>query len=60
MNTIQITDSLSKIFHAEEQPIVFWHDPDQEFMELVPELDLDGVEIITTPGRKSAGTQGPA
>ena len=46
MNTQQITDSLQNIFHTEGHPIVFWHDPDQEFTELFPELNLDGVETI--------------
>ncbi|MCF8107771.1 MAG: hypothetical protein K9J81_02145 [Desulfohalobiaceae bacterium] len=46
MNTQQITDSLNTIFHTKDQSIVFRHDPDQEFMELVLELHLDGVETI--------------
>ncbi|MCF8037853.1 MAG: BREX-1 system phosphatase PglZ type A [Desulfohalobiaceae bacterium] len=46
MNTQQITDNLNNIFHTEDQAIVFWHDPDQEFSDLVPELDLDGVKTI--------------
>ena len=46
MNTTQITDSLSHLFHTEGHRIVFWHDPDQEFVDLVPELNLDGVRLI--------------
>jgi uncharacterized protein (TIGR02687 family) len=46
MNTAQITDSLSNLFHTEGHRIVFWHDPDQEFVDLVPELNLDGVRLI--------------
>ena len=46
MNTAQITDSLNHLFHTEGHRIVFWHDPDQEFVDLVPELDLDGEHIV--------------
>jgi len=46
MNTPQITDSLAKLFFDEGQRIVFWHDPDQEFIETFPSIDLDGVERL--------------
>ncbi len=46
MNTAQITDSLNHLFHTEGHRIVFWHDPDQEFVDLVPQLNLDGVQVI--------------
>ncbi len=46
MNTAQITENLSHLFHTEGHHIIFWHDPDQEFVDLVPELKLDGVQII--------------
>lgn len=46
MNTSQITESLSKLFFDEGHRIVFWNDPDQEFIETFPSIDLDGVERL--------------
>jgi uncharacterized protein (TIGR02687 family) len=48
MDASKITESLSKLFHAEGCRIVFWNDPDQEFLETVAELDLDGVTLINS------------
>lgn len=46
MDAIKITESLSKLFFDEGHRIVFWHDPDQEFIETFPSIDLDGVERL--------------
>lgn len=48
MDASKITESLSKLFHAEGCRIVFWNDPDQEFLETVAELDLDEVTLINS------------
>ncbi len=46
MDTPQITESLSRLFHSEGHRIIFWKDPDQEFLDTFPQLDLDdGVKV---------------
>ncbi len=50
MNTDRITESLSKLFHTEGHRIVFWNDPDQEFLEMFPQLDLEGVTMLNLQG----------
>lgn len=47
MNTSQLTESLTKFFHADGHRIVFWHDPDQEFVDVVTDLGIEGVETVT-------------
>ncbi|WP_045217472.1 BREX-1 system phosphatase PglZ type A [Desulfonatronovibrio magnus] len=46
MNTTRITDSLNQLFHEQDQRIVFWHDPEQEFVDVVPGLELGHVDKI--------------
>ena len=46
MDTRQLTAALSKIYNDEGQRIVFWHDPEQEFLSVLPTLALDGVELL--------------
>ncbi|MFN2268197.1 MAG: BREX-1 system phosphatase PglZ type A, partial [Desulfonatronovibrio sp.] len=46
MNINRITDSLNQLFHEEDQRIVFWFDPDQEFTQVVPDLSLGDVDRI--------------
>ncbi|MCA1743055.1 MAG: BREX-1 system phosphatase PglZ type A, partial [Desulfovibrionales bacterium] len=46
MNINRITDSLNQLFHEEDQRIVFWFDPDQEFTQVVPDLSLGDVYRI--------------
>ena len=36
----QIQTALNRLFHEEAHRIVFWNDPDQEFVETVPSLAL--------------------
>ena len=45
MDTDQIKSGLTSLFEK-GQRIVFWHDPDSEFDELVPELDLFDVSVL--------------
>ena len=46
MNIKQITDSLGKIYQEENKRIVFWYDPEGEFAEILPSLDLAGVFLL--------------
>ena len=39
----QIHTALNRLFTEEGQRIVFWNDPDQEFVTMLPLLELDGV-----------------
>ena len=42
----QIHTALERIFHEEEQRIVFWNDPNQEFQNSLAYIRLDGVTTI--------------
>ncbi len=46
METKQIHDALSRLFEDEEQRLVFWNDPGQEFVETLPTLQLDNVKVL--------------
>ncbi len=46
MDTKQLNKALTKLFDEENQRIVFWNDPRQEFSEIVENLDLDSVNIV--------------
>ncbi len=46
MSKHQLSDTLQKIFHDENQRIVFWYDADKEFEDGLSDLDLDGVKVI--------------
>jgi uncharacterized protein (TIGR02687 family) len=45
MDTDQIKSGLTSLFDN-GQRIVFWHDPDGEFAEMVPDLDLADVSVL--------------
>ena len=40
MDTTQVNDALDKLFQEEQQRIVFWNDPDREFVNTLPFLCL--------------------
>lgn len=42
----QITNSLNDIFDKENYRIVFWHDPEQEFSDILGYLDLQDVTVL--------------
>ena len=42
----QIHTALERLFNDEGQRIVFWNDPDREFLMTVPLLELDGVTTL--------------
>lgn len=46
MDTHQITAALNKIYQDEGYRIVFWNDPEQEFLSVIPALELDGVNVL--------------
>lgn len=46
MDTKQIEQTLGRIFHEEDARVVFWNDPDREFENEVPFLDLGGVNLL--------------
>ena len=45
MDTDQIKSGLTSLFEK-GQRIVFWHDPDGEFTEMIPDLDLTDVSVL--------------
>ena len=46
MDVAQITDALDRVFNDEHVRIVFWNDPDGEFIETLPDIALAGVEVL--------------
>ncbi|WLD11910.1 BREX-1 system phosphatase PglZ type A [Planctellipticum variicoloris] len=42
----QIHTALDRLFNQDGQRIVFWNDPDREFLNLLPFLSLDGVTTL--------------
>jgi uncharacterized protein (TIGR02687 family) len=46
MDIKKIQSSLDRLFVEERHRIVFWPDPQQEFLEVLPQLVLDGITII--------------
>ena len=46
MDVAQITDALDRVFNDEQVRIVFWNDPDREFIETLPDIALAGVEVL--------------
>ena len=46
MDVAQINADLSRVFHDEHARIVFWNDPEGEFVETLPDITVDGVEIL--------------
>jgi len=46
MDSNRINDILERIFNEESARIVFWNDPDREFLAVLPFLYLEGVSTI--------------
>lgn len=42
----QINTALERLFHEEGHRVVFWNDPDREFQNTLPFLQLDGVNVV--------------
>ena len=46
MDSAKIQEALSKIYDIEEYRIVFWYDPEQEFLETLSMLSIEGVTVV--------------
>ena len=46
MDSNQITDALIQAFNEDAPRIVFWNDPDGEFIETLPSISLKGVSVL--------------
>ncbi len=46
MDSKQITDVLIQAFEDDAPRIVFWNDPDGEFIETLPSISLEGVNVL--------------
>jgi uncharacterized protein (TIGR02687 family) len=46
MDIPQITAGLARLFNDEGHRVVFWNDPDREFVSVLPHLGLDGVTVL--------------
>ena len=46
MDITQITAALSQVFNDEHVRIVFWNDPDGEFVGTLPDIAVEGVEVL--------------
>lgn len=46
MDTQQITDALKRVFQEKNKRIIFWYDGEKEFEEIVPEIKLNGVNVL--------------
>ena len=50
MDVTQITGALESVFNDEHVRVVFWNDPDGEFIESLPVIALEGVEVLNLDG----------
>lgn len=46
MKIPQLQENLERLFYQENNRLIFWYDPEQEFLESIPELEIDGVTIL--------------
>ena len=46
MDVTQINAALARVFDEESTRVVFWNDPDGEFIEALPSIALEGVSIL--------------
>lgn len=46
MDTTQINKALGHLFDEEQRRLVFWNDPESEFVSMIKDLDLDGVTVL--------------
>lgn len=57
MDTKQINDALDRIFHEEDARIVFWNDPEREFLNVLPFLLLEGVTTVRLDQEPALGVK---
>ncbi|MHB1787676.1 MAG: BREX-1 system phosphatase PglZ type A [Acidimicrobiales bacterium] len=53
----RINDALDRIFHEEDARIVFWNNPEWEFLNVLPFLLLDGVTTIRLDQEPALGVK---
>jgi uncharacterized protein (TIGR02687 family) len=53
----KINDALDRYFHQEGARIVFWNDPEREFLNVLPFLLLDGVTTLRLDQEASLGVK---
>ena len=46
MDSKQITEALIQAFNEDAPRIVFWNDPDGEFIETLPSILIEGVSVL--------------
>ena len=46
MDVAQITAALGQVFNDEQVRVVFWNDPDREFVRSLPDIALEGVAVL--------------
>ena len=46
MDLKQIIDALGRVFNDEHARVVFWSDPDGEFIESLPDIALVGAAVL--------------
>ena len=57
VDTTQIVSGLTHQFERERHRIVFWHDPEREFTEVVDTLRLEGVTLIRLDEEAALGVK---
>ena len=46
MDLTQLQDALGRVFNEEKARLVFWNDPEREFLSSLPDIALDDVTIL--------------
>ena len=57
VDTTQIVSGLRHQFEREQHRIVFWHDPEREFTEVVDTLALEGVTLLHLDAEPALGVK---
>ena len=55
MNIDQLNDGLNKAFYSEDNRIVFWYDPSQDFLAELPQLALENVTVVNMANESLLG-----
>jgi len=57
MNLTQLKDGLEQAFYKENHRLVFWYDPEQSFVDELPSLSLENVQILNMADESALGTK---
>lgn len=57
MNLSQLREGLEQAFHRENHRLVFWYDPEQSFIDELPSLSLDDVQVLNMANESALGTK---